>query len=335
MPDRLRPWFFLVFLAAVPLPCAAATEEPAVLEQVGAIPLDGVEGRLDHMTVDLEGRRIFVAALGNNTVEVLDASTNERLDTVQGPRRPQGVLFVPEFNALYVANAEGGAVDIYDGRTLKGSDTILFPSEADNLRYDPITRTVYAGYGAGALGVIDASTRKRTADIDLGGHPESFQLEATGSRIFVNVPNSRIFVVDRVQRTVSTQWSTVPLFSLANFPMALNEGHHRLFSVFRSPSRLVVLDTESGRMIAKLPVVQDADDAFYDAKRSRIYVSGGQGAITVIGQTDADHYKVLATLRTAPGARTSLFVPEWGRLYLAVPHRGSQRAEIRVYEARP
>ncbi len=113
--------------------------------------------------------------------------------------------------------------------------------------------------------------------------------------------------------------------------MALDDTQHRLFVGVRTPPLLLVLDTESGKEMARVPSVGDADDLFYDAPHRRIYIAGGAGALSIVAQEDADHYTPVATLPTAAGARTALFVPELGRLYLAVPHRGTQGAEIRVY----
>jgi hypothetical protein len=150
----------------------------------------------------------------------------------------------------------------------------------------------------------------------------------------VNVPTSqKIVVVDRGKRAVVTAWPTSGV--TANFPMALDETHHRLFVGFRKPAKLTVFDTESGKVMTSLNSPGDADDIFYDGTRQRIYISGGDGFISIIQQQDADHYKTLTKIPTVLGARTSFFVPELGRLYVAVPHRGTQRAEVRVYEAQP
>ena len=119
------------------------------------------------------------------------------------------------------------------------------------------------------------------------------------------------------------------------FSNALDETHHRLFVGFRKPAKLIVFDTETEKVVAELPSPDDADDIFYDTSRQRIYVSGGDGSIGIFQQTDADHYKMMTKIPTASGARTSLFVPELSRFYLAVPHRGAQTAEVRVYEAAP
>jgi hypothetical protein len=171
-------------------------------------------------------------------------------------------------------------------------------------------------------------------EVPLAGHPESFQLERSGSRIFVNVPGAgQIAVVDRVKRTVAATW---PVRGAgANFPMALDEPDHRLFIGCRRPARLLVYDTHTGREVASAPIVGDTDDLFYDAGRKRLYVSGGAGFVTVLQQHDADHYAVMARLPTAAGARTGFFAPDLNRFFLAVPHRGSLVAEVRVYRTAP
>ena len=203
--------------------------------------------------------------------------------------------------------------------------------DADNIRYHSESKLLYVGYGSGALAVIDAEKMTKIADIKLDGHPESFQLEAHGRRIFVNVPGGReIEVVDRRKREVISKWPLVGASS--NFPMSLDEKHHRLFAGCREPAKVLVIDTESGKQVGDIDCVGDTDDLFYDAPHQMIYVSGGAGAITIIQQIDADHYRVAGTVKTAPGARTSFFDAESSSLFLALPHRSDQHAEIRVYQ---
>ena len=325
---------FLIFLMGMAMTRNLEAEEAGPLRLIQTIPLRNVEGRIDHMAVDLKGERLFIAALGNNTVEIVDLRAGKHMETITGLHEPQGVGFVPEFNKIFVANAQSGACEVFDGSSFKRIKSIKLSDDADNIRYDAATRRVYVGYGNGALGIIDAATGDQLGEIKLDGHPESFQLEKSGPRIFVNIPSSqRIAVVDREKPAAVTAWSVGG--ATANFPMALDETHHRLFVGFRKPAKLVVYDTESGKVIANLDSPGDADDIFHDGTRQRIYISGGDGFIDIIQQQDADHYKSLTKIPTASGARTSLFVPELGRLYLAVPHRGTQRAEIRVYEAQP
>ncbi len=298
------------------------------------IPLSDVKGRIDHFSVGVKGQRLFVSALGNNTLEILELNAARRVHSIGSLREPQGVLFVPGFNRLFVANADGGACLIFDSQTYDVVGTVDFADDADNIRYDKVAKLVYVGYGSGALGVIDPKEGKRVREIKLEGHPESFQIETAGPRIFVNVPTAgHIAVIDRRRGSIVAKWAVAP--DRENFPLALDEPHHRLFVTCRKPAEILVFDTDSGKVVARHPVVGDADDMFYDSVRRRIYVSGGEGFLSVVGQETFDHYRTIAKIPTARGARTSFFVPEFNRLYLAVPHRGQQNAEIRVYEVQP
>jgi DNA-binding beta-propeller fold protein YncE len=332
--ENMRRLHNILVIGLMVVAARVQAQDSAALRLVQTIPLLKVEGRIDHMAVDLKGQRLFFAALGNNTVEVLDLSANKRIRSIAGFHEPQGVGFVPEFNKLFVANAKTGSCDILDGSSLKIVRSVKFPDDADNIRYDPKARRVYVGYGTGGLGLIDADSGKEVGAIKLDGHPESFQLEKSGPRIFVNIPTSeKIVVADREKKTVLTAWSFPE--AKANYPMALDETHHRLFVGFRKPAKLVIFDTDSGKVVADLPSPGDADDIFYDDSRQRIYISGGEGFIGIVQLQGADRYAIPTKISTAAGARTSFFVPELNRLYLAVPHRAGQSAEVRVFEAKP
>jgi DNA-binding beta-propeller fold protein YncE len=305
-----------------------------LLTQVQTIPLDGVEGRIDHFGLDANGKRLFVSALGNNTVEVVDLVAGKVTNHISNLRAPQGIGFAPESNRLAVANDQDGSCRLYDGTLLQQTATVDLKDDADNVRYDKASNRFWVGYGDGGLAAIDPQSSKQVADIKLDAHPESFQLETNGKRIFVNVPNAgHVAVVDLETGTVIEK---IPMKEArANFPMALDEADSRLFIGCRSPAKLLVLDTETGKTVATVDIVGDTDDLFYDAANKRIYLSGGQGRVTVISQTTADKYHVAGQVSTAPGARTSFFVPETRMLYVAVPHRGAQKAELRVFSVAP
>ena len=329
---RMLPTVLLTALAASTI--GAQVQGAAPLRMVQTIPLPNVKGRIDHLAVDLIGRHLFVAALGNNTMEAIDLQAGKRIHTISGLHEPQGVLYIAEFRKIFVTNGQTGSVEIFNGDSFNLDNRVKFSEDADNIRYDPATKNIYVGYGNGALGIIDAASGQRLGDIKLAGHPESFQLEKSGPRIFVNVPTANhIAVIDREKRLVVATWGLMG--TRANFPMALDETHHRVFVGLRKPAKLAVYDTESGRSVAMLDSAGDCDDVFYDVVHRRIYLSCGEGSLDVFEQRDADHYKSIAKVPTAAGARTSLFVPELNRLYLAVPQRANQGAEIRVYEVQP
>jgi DNA-binding beta-propeller fold protein YncE len=315
------------FLLAALRPRAA--EEPLTLART--IDLPRVEGRIDHMAFDAATGRLYVAALGNNTVEVLDLKAGTHLTSLSGFREPQGIAVAQESKIVAIANGQGEGVQFVSGSDFRLGAMARLGDDSDNVRYDATTRRLYVGFGSGALAAIDPDGAKVLAQARLSGHPESFQLEQSGSRVFVNVPTAdHIAVVDRAAMKVIATWPVTTAKS--NFPMALDEANHRLFIGCRRPAKALVFDTAAGTQVASFDIVGDTDDLFYDAARKRVYVSGGEGFIDVI-QADGSQFSRMARIPTAAGARTSLFVADENRLYLAVPHRGSQKAEIRVYEA--
>jgi DNA-binding beta-propeller fold protein YncE len=307
----------------------AGGQTPLLPRLEKTIEMPEVQGRIDHMSVDVKGRRLFVSALGNNTVEVVDIQEGKRIKTIGGLKEPQGVLYVPDNDRLYVASGKDGSVKIFDGSSYALLKTIEYGDDADNLRYDAGRQRVYVGYGSGAIGEIDNQGEK-AGEIKLGAHPESFQLNKGDSRVYVNLPKSRkVAVLDRDKHSVLTTWGTG--MALANYPMALDEADHRLFVVTRFPARLLVFNTDMGKTVQSLSVVGDCDDVFYDKARKRIYASGGEGAVSVFEQKDADHYWDAGRITTVKGARTSFFSADLDRFFLAVRREGAQPAAIRIF----
>jgi hypothetical protein len=310
----------------------AFAQAPEPLALVQTIPLPDVRGRIDHLDIDLDGARLFVAALGNDSVEVIDLRAGRRSMRLAPLQEPQGVAWLAESKTLLVASGRSGRVDFFAGPALVRGAHIDGLEDADNVRYVSATRQVYVGYGS-ALAVIDPAGERVTRIIKLAAHPESFQLDPANSRIFVNVPNAgQVAVVDRQKGIVVATWNLGEI--RANFPMALDEPAHRLFVATRRPAALLVYDTETGKRVASLPIDGDADDLFFDAEHKHIYAICGQGAVDVIRQQEADHYTIIAKMVTAAGARTGLFSAARKTLYVAVPARGSSAAEIRVYSVR-
>jgi DNA-binding beta-propeller fold protein YncE len=303
----------------------------ATLSLEKTIPLAGVEGRIDHFAQDVAGGRLFIAALGHNTVEVVDLQAGKVVRSITGLSEPQGVFYLAELNRLYVANGGGGALRVYDGTTFAPIAVIPFDDDADNVRYDPAAGRLYIGHGSGALGSVDPATNRIVAEIPLAAHPESFQLERNGPRVFVNVPSAhQVAVVDRQKKSVIATWSTG--LAAANFPMALDEANHRLTIACRLPARLLVFDTATGREAAKLDLAGDCDDLFYDPVRRRLYASCGAGFIEVIQCRDDGSYEPAGRIATRDGARTCFYSAEFDRLFLALPKRAGHEAEIRVYQ---
>jgi hypothetical protein len=292
---------------------AAKAGPPLVLDQT--IPLDHVSGRIDHMAVDVAGKRLFVAELGNGSVDVVDLQAGKVVRRISGLKEPQGIAYVAGQDLIVVASAGDGSVRFFRAADLSPVGTIDLGDDADNVRIDPTTGHVLVGYGDGGLAIIDPATRSRLEDIKLAGHPESFQLDPKGGRAYVNVPDAhQVAVVDLKTRKQVSTWKTPGLGS--NFPMALADVGQPLAVVFRSPARLALLDPATGAVTTSLETCGDADDVFFDGKRDRIYVSCGDGSVDVV-QGSPDGVRQIERVATSWGARTSIFVPQLDRLFVA------------------
>jgi DNA-binding beta-propeller fold protein YncE len=311
----------LVVMAGAPV---LAAEDPLRLE--GKIALGTVVGRIDHLAIDLKRQRLLISELGNNSLGVVDIPVAKLLKRVTGLSEPQGVGYEPSSDRVYVANAGDGTVKILAAETLSPVGVIKLGEDADNVRIESPDR-VLVGYGNGAIAVLQSG--KRIADLPLAAHPESFQLDPSGDRLFVNEPEAtRVGVIERKTGREIGRWR-VPGAG-ANFPMALDPAGHRLFVVYRAPPTLAEFDTTGGEIRARISTCSDADDVFSDPKRKRLYISCGEGAISVVAVGDQGLTEI-ARIPTRQGARTSLFVPELDRLFLAVRAAGNAPAEIWVY----
>lgn len=319
----------------------AGAQDPGTLSLKTRIALPDVNGRIDHLSVDVKRQRLFVAAVGHHTLEVIDLKIGRRVRTITDLAEPQGVFYEPRTDRLFVACALDGVIKIFDGTTFRVLATTKFPDDADNVRFDARSNRVIVGYagakelrkraeGSGGLGFLDISGNK-TGDLVIDAHPESFQLERAGHRIFVNVPEKReIEVVDGAALTVLARWPVTS--ATGNFPMAFDEAHHRLFVATWTPSLLLVFDSDTGREVAAADTAGPSDDLFYDS-RGRIYVLTSAGFLEVFQDKDHTHYERIAHYSTPPHTQTGLFVPEWGRLFAAAQGQGDSGAEIFVYQA--
>jgi len=308
----------------------AIPAEPPPLALEAKVGLGTVRGRIDHLAVDLQRRRVFVAELGNDSVGVVDAKENRLLRRIEGLKEPQGVGYAAPSDMLYVANASDGSVRLFGGDQYAPSGSIDLHDDADNIRVDTRSGQVVVGYGRGALALLDAAKAGVVATIPLPAHPEGFQIDESGRQVFVNLPGShQIGVVDRDAGKLT---ATLPTNGgNANFPMAIDRATGRLFVVFRSPTRLAVYSIRDAKEQARIDTCGDSDDVFFDARRQRIYVSCGEGFVDVFS-ADGSRMSRLARIGTVSGARTAFFVPEWDRYYLAVRASGGTPAALWVYK---
>lgn len=313
-------------MVLVGIPCLAQANGGLHFEKEVVLP--NVVGRIDHLSADTRGQRLFICALGNGTLEVVDLRKGERIHEISGLKEPQGVLYEPASNRIFVASGGDGTLRAYDANSFTFLKSAVLGDDADNVRYDVRQKRVWVGYGDGGLASFDTDLNKVT-DIRLPSHPESFQLEQNGRGIFVNLPkSSAIAEVDSDRGKLTDTWPQKS--AAANFPMTLDEQGKRLYVGFRNPPRLIVFNTDDGKQLAEGPIVGDTDDLFYDKAHGRIYVIGGEGFIDIF-HCQGDHCERVSRISTRAGARTGLFVPALNRLFVAAPRRGTQPAKLLVY----
>lgn len=293
------------------------------------IPLPGVEGRIDHLSADVQGGRVFISALGNGTVEIVDVNHGQRLGEIKGLKEPQGVLFVPRHHMVYVASDGDGTVRAYNAQTFAPAGSISLGDDADNLRYDRQADKVVVGYGSGAIAFLSPDLSGKS-EVRLPVHPESFQFTPDGAHLLVNLPDDQsIVLIDIPALKVASKWTHFG--AQANFPMSVDPEAGRFFVACRRPAELLQLNEHTGVVAQRMDTVGDSDDLFYDPARKKIYVIGGEGFVDVVDAPENSKLKSIGHIPTATGARTGLFVPAWNKLLVAAPHRGQEPARLLVY----
>jgi DNA-binding beta-propeller fold protein YncE len=292
------------------------------------IPLGEVRGRIDHLAVDLKRGRLFVAELENDTVAVVDLDAHTVMQVISGLKKPQGLGYHPPTDTLYVANGGDGTAAIFVGDGYREIARISLGDDADNVRVDETANQVFVSYGDGALAIIDPISRTKIADIKLKAHPESYQLHQSTNRIIVNDPaNQSIVVIDRGAGKEVNSW---PTGNGSNFPMALNNAAGHVVVAFRNPAKLGAFSMRDAAQVANLDLCADVDDMFVDASRQRVYVSCGEGFLDIFDASE-NGYRRIGHVATIPGARTSLFVPEWDQLFIAARATSTEPAAIWVF----
>lgn len=317
-------------------------QETAPLKLLHTTPLPGFKGDLDHSAVDLKGNRLFVTAEVHKTVEVFDLKTGERIHSITGFETPHEILFRPKSNTLIVADGGNpGSCKLVDGKTYQIIDTMNLPPGVDSAEYNPVTKEYYvesrgpdASANTHTISILDAENFKHIADFTLPGRrSEAMAIDRAGKKMYVNLTDE-VGVVDLPARQLIARWP-VPDAHVQN-SMALDEPNHRLFIATRNPPKLFVFDTDTGKVINSYPCVGVNDDMTFDTKRKRIYITG-DGATSVFEQRDADHYEHIVDVPTGFRAKTSLFVPEMNRLYIAVSGGDKPDAQvaIQIYQVQP
>jgi YVTN family beta-propeller protein len=307
----------------------AATAEPLVLDSTIALP--NTSGRIDHLSIDISRKRLYVAEIGNGSVDVVDIAGRKVIHRIANLDEPQGVVYTPKGDVIAVACGGDGTVRIFSASDFAPRAAVRLGDDADNIHLDPRNGHIVVGYGEGRLAIIDAAGAK-LRDISLPAHPEGFAVSQSGIA-YVNLPDAeQIDAAEFDSGKLLGTWRTPHLSS--NFPLAV-DGKSHVATVFRAPPKLALLETSSGRITAAADTCGDADDVFFDERRGRIYVSCGSGAVDSFAWK-TNGLDPLGRTSTAWGARTSLFVPELDRLFVAA-RAGllGSNAAIRVYRPSP
>ncbi len=319
-------------------------QDHAPLRLVQTIPIPNVKGRIDHMDVDVKGKRLFVAGLENGSLEVVDLQAGKWLKSIPGFKKTQGVAYVPSLNKVFVASGDDGMLRVFRADTLDLLDAIKLDLGPNRVAYDPPTRLLYVGYGGkdagkdyGEVGIIDAKTDKHLGDVKVEAHPAELLLDESGKTLFVFVSAaSKVQVVDTKKRRVVSTWH---VGSQRNGDGAFDEKTLRLFIGTRTPPRMIVMDSQAGKEVANLPTVEGMDGVYFDPRLKRIYISGGRdydvGYIFAYQQKDADHYETIGKIPTKSGAGTSFWSPELNHYYVAAPAHENEGAAILVFEPEP
>lgn len=295
------------------------------------IEMPGVSGRIDHMAINLKAQVVYMAALGNNTVEVIDLRNGAVIHSIAGLDEPQGIAFIPEHNEVVVANGGNGNCVFYNAADYSIITTLHLAGDADNVRYNALSGKIYIGYGDGGIAVIDAISHKQISDVKLPAHPESFQLDQKNNLLLVNLPGANaISVIGLNDFKVLNTWKTNSL--KANFPLTLDTANNHVMIGFRHPAVLVTYDVKTGKEVNRTDLISDVDDIFYHPAKHQVLASGGGGAINIFEKNTDNTYKKIANISTRFGTRTSLLIPSLQTYVLAERANGGKPAALVVYK---
>jgi hypothetical protein len=353
--SKLLSLCFIIIVAGFAIPASA--QEKQALRRVQTIPLQGVKGRLDHMGIDLEKKRLFVAAAGNNSLEVVDLTGGKVTNSLTGFVDTQDALFLGgDFNKLHVSSLDGH-LRIFQGETFWLVQDFKIEPDPNRLFYDPTTDLIYFGYGGENAGFngyerVGIMRPKRGAGYDQlvadmiaptprPGHLAEMAMDDNGILLICDSRDDRIYQFDTRKRELINSW---PASGDGAGDLALDRGHHRLFVGIRIPPEMTVYDSLSGKEIQTLPGPETMDGVYYDTNLKRVYMTGGRwygtpdaspGWVYVYQQKDPDHYDLISRIKTRPGSGTSLLVPQLNRFYVASQAIGHQNAAILVFEPVP
>lgn len=282
----------------------------------------GGEGGWDYLFVDAAARRLYVSR--GTRVMVFDADTGKSVGEIPDTPGVHGIAIAPDFDRGFTSNGRDGSVTIFDSKTLKLISKVKVGLNPDCIMYDPATHRVFAfNRASSSFSAIDAKTGEVTAPVDLGGHPEFAVADGKGM-VFVNLDNkSEIVAIDSKKLDVKAHWTVEPGEDPSG--LAIDRKHMRLFSVCGN-QKMVVLDANTGKVVATIPIGTGPDAAGFDPETNLAFSSNGEGTLTVIHQDSADKYSVVENVPTQRGARTMAVDPKTHNVFLATAEFGAPPA---------
>jgi DNA-binding beta-propeller fold protein YncE len=329
---------FLVMVLTLVIVANAQQEPP--LKLIKTIAMPGFTGDFDHFGLDLKGNRLFLAAEDHKTVEVFNLRTGKRSHSIEGFGHPLMMAYLPESNYLVVTDGGESAVQFVECKHYKIIKTVKLAGQVDHGVLNPLKRYYYveSGHGSGdsthALSIVDTKSFAQIGDIPglPGTSNEGMIIDRAARKLYVNLTGTdEVGVVDLQTNRLVSRWP-LPGAHEAH-AIALDERDHRLFIATRKPAQFIVFDSDTGKVITSLTCVGVNSDMWFDDSRKRIYVTGSNMA-SVIQQKDADHYEHVTEVPTAYRAKSSIFVSELNRLYVAVSGKGKPDAKLalQIYE---
>lgn len=329
MHRRLVAFFLLVAAST------AIAQSAGPLIALKTIPLPGVSGKFDHFAYDGAANRLFAAATGNHTVEVIDVPAGKVLQQISGLGKPHGLAWVAESGRLFVADGTLAALKVYEGAPFKLIATLPLSDDADDMVYDEATKLLYVGHGGstaaapGRVAVVDTVKLTIVDNLPMEAHPEALEIDPVRHRIFVNVADAaKVAVIDGATRTITVHW---PLARAKdNVPLAFVPEAQELLLGCRTPATVLLLSGADGKEIDSVSSSAGADDLFYDAATHHAYVIAGSGAVDVL-ELSAGKLKGIGKVETAPGAKTGLLVPALHELFVGMPSVASRPSQVRVF----
>ena len=331
--------FFVLFFAFT---LSARSQEKLPLKLVATTPLPDFTGDFDHFAVDLKGKRLFLTAEDHKTVEVFDLD-GKRIHSITGFGQPHAAVVLADSNIIVTDGDGFGQVALVNGKDYKIMSTIKLPPGVDGAVFNPVNQYYYVESGSDepsakthVINIIDTKAFKLVGAITLpGNHSEAMAIDRAGKKMYINLTGAdQVGVVDLETRKLVAQWP-VPDAQTAN-ALVLDEPNHRLFIATRKPAKFFVYDTDTGKVVTTLPTAEMHDDMWFDLARKRIYVTGTE-TTAVMEQRDADHYSHVADVPTGYRAKTSIYVPELNRLYIAVSGKGKPdpKMALQVFDVQP